>query len=72
MNPADDFMFTKGKYEELTRYKFNTGSIMHVFCPVCGCGIFAQGREAVCINLRAVADVDLDRLTLKKYDGRAR
>ena len=72
MDPENNFKLVRGKHEELTRYTFNTGTIAHLFCPVCGCGIFGEGHGAVAINLRAVADVDLDSLTIKKRDGLAR
>jgi hypothetical protein len=72
--PAETFTLTKGE-EVLTDYLFNKHAITHRFCSVCGCQPFAEGKgkdgETRAINLRCVADVDLDALKLNKVDGAA-
>jgi len=45
-DPQHAFTLTKGTRAELTRYTFNTGVVAHMFCPTCGCGLFAEARGA--------------------------
>lgn len=70
---ADQFALTQGA-EALTSYFFNKHAIEHQFCATCGCQPFAAGKgpdgKAVrAVNLRCVAAIDLDALTLRKVDG---
>lgn len=60
---------------QLTTYTFNTHTIKHQFCPVCGCSPFGlgadpEGHEVAAINVRCLPDVDIDSLTIDKYDGK--
>ena len=62
---------TKGTENELTEYKFKTNTISHMFCPQCG-SVFLSRRDGLTvINARAISDLDVDKLTLKKCDGRS-
>jgi hypothetical protein len=59
----------------LSSYTFNTHKIKHQFCPVCGCSLFGlgadpQGNEVAAINLRCLADLDIDSLKIDHYDGK--
>lgn len=73
--PAADFMLKSGG-DRLTDYQFNKHAIHHLFCSTCGVTSFARGKdpkgnEMVAINARCLDDVDLDKLTIKKIDGRS-
>jgi hypothetical protein len=72
--PTSDFKLQSGK-NVLTTYKFNKHVIDHQFCSVCGIQSFSSGktpdgREMVALNVRCLDDVDLDALTIRKFDGR--
>ena len=72
--PLSDFKLQSGK-DALTTYKFNKHVIDHQFCSVCGIQSFSSGKtpdgqEMVAINARCLDGVDVDALTIKKFDGR--
>jgi hypothetical protein len=61
------------RWEDLATYSFNTGAARHHFCPACGIASFYIPRsdpDKIDINLRCVANVDVDSLTLTRFDGR--
>ena len=63
-----------GARDDLVVYTFNKHAIRHQFCRHCGCAPFAEGtgpggQPMVEINLRCVPEVDLDRLTITRFDG---
>jgi hypothetical protein len=61
------------QWDSLARYSFNTGAAKHHFCPQCGVSSFYIPRsdpDKIDVNLRCVANVDLDSLTLAHFDGR--
>lgn len=72
--PADSFTL-KTPDAPLTEYRFNKEHIAHLFCPTCGVEAFARGNHPVtkaaivAVNVRCLAGVDIDALTLKKVDG---
>ena len=58
----------------IATYQFNKKVIAHHFCATCGCAPFAEGTgpdgsKMVEINLRCADDIDLDALTIEKFDG---
>ena len=55
----------------MTAYRFGHKLGAHYFCPVCGSGLLAvvQSAGIAIVNVRAVAGVDLEKLTLKRVDG---
>jgi hypothetical protein len=60
--------------DALRSYKFNRRSIDHLFCETCGTEPFAaatgrDGAEMEAINLRCVAAVNLEALTIRPFDG---
>ena len=61
----------------LTEYRFNTHSIEHLFCPTCGVQSFARGktpktgRDMVAVNIRCLAEVDLDAIKRTPVDGKS-
>jgi hypothetical protein len=61
----------------LANYTFNKHVIQHKFCPNCGIHPFAEGVDPsgnamAAINVRCLADVDLNELKVTHFDGRAR
>lgn len=72
--PAKNFKLIAGE-ELLTHYKFNKKVIDHQFCSVCGILPFAMGKQGdelfAAINIRCLEDVDLSKLDIKHFDGRA-
>ncbi|MBT0962597.1 GFA family protein [Denitromonas iodatirespirans] len=61
---------------DASSYTFNKHVIQHRFCPVCGIhpygeGVDPQGKRMAAINLRCVEGLDVDSLTVHRYDGRA-
>jgi hypothetical protein len=72
--PISEFKLQSGK-NALTTYKFNKHVVDHMFCSVCGIQSFAfgktpDGNEVAAINVRCLDGVDIDSLTIKKFDGR--
>jgi hypothetical protein len=62
---------------DMSTYTFNTHSIQHHFCPVCGAAPFGEGTgpdgaATAAVNVRCLQDVDLSTLEVKHVDGRSR
>lgn len=61
----------------LSTYTFNTHTIKHRFCFVCGCGPFgegenpATGKVMAAINVRSLQGVDLSKLKKNTFDGKS-
>jgi len=73
--PADRFELLSGE-DKLTEYRFNSQTIAHRFCSICGTQPFARGAmpdgmPTACINVRTVDSIDLDVLTPHRHDGRS-
>ncbi len=74
--PADRFKLLSGA-DDLADYQFNHLVIHHLFCSTCGIKSFARGKSrdgsaTVAINARCLDGIDLDALTIQKWDGRNR
>jgi len=74
--PAELFTLDRGA-DDLQSYQFNTHQIDHRFCRHCGTqpvayGANPDGSLVRAVNLRCVPDIDLDALTVQKYDGASR
>ena len=59
---------------KLGDYRFNKRAIHHHFCADCGCSPFATGTGSggsgmVAVNLRCVAECDLEKLEITQVDG---
>ncbi len=72
---ADKFHLISGK-ENLTDYQFGKKALHHTFCSTCGVTAFASGKTPdgslmMAINVRCLEDVDLDKLEIKKFDGKS-
>jgi hypothetical protein len=69
---ADNFTLETSR-DALRTYRWNTGNLALHFCKTCGCAPFAEGQSPngpmVAINLRCADDIDLDGLTIEKFDG---
>lgn len=73
--PAEKFSLISGE-SELTSYKFNKKIIDHLFCTTCGVESFARGKDkngkdTVAVNVRCLDEVDLEKLSLTKVDGKS-
>jgi hypothetical protein len=60
----------------MTEYLFNTETIRHQFCPVCGIEPFAYGQMAdgtkvAAVNVNCLDGVDARLLSSEHYDGAA-
>lgn len=62
-------------WQDLPVYKFYKKQISHYFCPVCGVTVFSvadhQGKTTLALNLRTVEGINLEQLSIQKYDGHA-
>jgi hypothetical protein len=71
--PPDRFELLSGK-EELTTYRFNTGTAQHTFCRHCGIHAFYVPRsdpDKISVNARCLDDVDVAALKPSRFfDGR--
>ena len=70
----DCLQWTKGGWDDLTAYRWNTGLIEHSFCPVCGIhvGTNIELKGMVAINVRCVDNLTIDVHELKVWycDGK--
>lgn len=74
--PRADFKLLQGA-AELTDYRFNTGTIRHLFCKTCGIQSFGygtgpDGTEMAAINVNCLDGVEPRALPVTAYDGRSR
>ena len=70
--PARDFQLLAGE-DQLSLYQFNTKTAKHYFCRVCGVSPYYIPRshpDGIDVNLRCVADCDLEGLTVEPFEGR--
>jgi len=61
----------------MSTYTFNKHVIQHHFCPTCGIHPFGEGADSkghrmAAVNLRCLADVDLDAIPVSHFDGRSK
>lgn len=57
-------------------YTFNKHVIKHRFCPTCGMhpygeGVDPKGDAMAAINIRCLEGIDLEKIPVSHYDGRA-
>lgn len=70
--PEASFRLLTGR-DALTTYRFNTGVAQHHFCRTCGVAGFYVPRshpDCVDVNVRCLESVDIDSLTVRRFDGR--
>lgn len=71
--PPSDFELVRGT-EVIATYRFNTGTAQHHFCPVCGVAPYYIARsdpDKIDVNARCVEGLELGRIPLETFDGRA-
>lgn len=59
--------------EQLTEYRFNTGTARHLFCRRCGIKSFYVPRshpDGFSVHARCVDGLDVDQLKITRFDGR--
>ncbi len=61
---------------ELTTYTFNKHVIKHRFCKHCGIlpfgeGVDPKGNKMAAVNIRVIEGIDLEKIPLQHYNGRA-
>ncbi|MDC7676983.1 GFA family protein [Asticcacaulis machinosus] len=69
-----DALHLKTDPADIETYRFNTMKIAHNFCKVCGVepygeGTAPNGKPMIAVNLRCLPDVDLEKLTINKWNG---
>ena len=57
-------------------YTFNKHVIEHRFCPVCGIHPYGEGKDpkgnaVAAVNIRCLEGIDLEKVAVTKFDGRA-
>jgi len=70
--PPERFELVQGG-DELTTYRFNTGTAKHTFCRHCGMHPFYTPRshpDKVDVNLHCVPGVDVSSLPHRPFDGK--
>ncbi|KAJ6532293.1 glutathione-dependent formaldehyde-activating enzyme [Mycena vulgaris] len=72
----EDFVVVTGdENSTLKTYEFGKRTMAHKFCPTCGTSVMARmrnlGGPSAGINIRALADVDAEALTVLISDGAA-
>lgn len=51
VNENESLQWQKGGFDELKRYTFNKGHIMHYFCTNCGTSVAARGEGGTMANM---------------------
>ena len=70
--PPQHFELLAGR-DELTTYRFNTGTAQHHFCRHCGIHSFYVPRsdpDKIDVNVRCLDGVDADAIATTNFDGR--
>ncbi|KAF2672579.1 DUF636 domain protein [Microthyrium microscopicum] len=71
----DSVTWEKGGLDTLKKYKFGSRNLSHYFCPECGTSLAAGGSlggvSKIGISIRALEGVDVSKLKLKPFDGKA-
>jgi hypothetical protein len=73
--PAAAFKLLEGQ-DQLSDYQFNKKNIHHLFCRVCGISSYGTGKgkdgqTMYSINVRCLDDIDIDKLSVKTFDGKS-
>ncbi len=67
----DEFRITNGA-DNLTDYRFNTGTARHLFCKTCGVKSFYVPRshpDGWSINLNCIDDATIGHVDIGNFDG---
>lgn len=62
--------------DAMATYTFNKHVIQHKFCKQCGIKVIGEGTDPkgnkmTAINIRCIEGLDLEKVPLQHYDGRA-
>jgi hypothetical protein len=73
--PETQFELLSGANAQ-TDYQFNKKNIHHRFCSTCGVRCFGNGtgpdgKAMYAVNVRTLDGVDLDSLSVDKFDGKS-
>jgi hypothetical protein len=73
--PTERFTLLEGG-DAMTDYQFGKQRIHHAFCATCGVrpfsrGVSPNGQDVFAVNVRCLAGVEPDALTIKPFDGRS-
>jgi hypothetical protein len=74
--PKDKFRL-KTPEDAAATYLFNKHVIKHRFCPVCGIHPYGEsihpktGTPTAAINIRCIEGIDLEKIPVVHFDGRA-
>ena len=69
--PASRFHLLQGG-ENLSEYRFNTGTARHLFCKICGIKSFYIPRsnpDGYSVNARCLENFDWQACTVEAFDG---
>jgi hypothetical protein len=70
--PPQSFELVSGK-EELSTYRFNTGTAQHMFCRHCGVHPFYVPRsdpDKIDVNVRRLDGIDLSGIRIERFNGK--
>lgn len=73
--PAEQFALLSGEGAQRD-YQFARKNIHHQFCETCGIHAYGQGtardgKPMFAVNVRCLDGVDIDHLTIQKFDGKS-
>lgn len=73
--PRDAFRLLSGE-DTLTTYTFNKHVIKHRFCSVCGIlpygeGVDPKGNKMAAVNIRCIEGIELEKIPVQHFNGRA-
>jgi len=62
--------------ENASTYTFSKHVVKHRFCPTCGVhpygeGVDPKGNAMAAINIRCIEDIELEKIPVTHFDGRA-
>lgn len=71
-----DAVQVQAEPDAMTTYTFNKHVIQHKFCKTCGIKVFGEGvdpkgNKIAAINIRCVDGLDLEKIPVQHFNGRA-
>ena len=73
--PVAKFTLAQGE-DALQTYQFNKHRLSHRFCKTCGIlpfgeGVDPKGNRMAAINIRVLDGIELEKIPIQRYNGRA-